>query len=107
MKKNRLDLELEMQSLVDRKTDNIALKNLSGVEREIIVSIWLEERDPDIQKNLGLSRGELNYAVAKLLKKFNRTGRVGLALAFERSRHAHCGNISIWKHKSPSVKTRN
>jgi hypothetical protein len=97
MSKNRLDIDLEMQSLVDRKTDNIALKTLTGDEREIIVSIWMEKRDPEIQKNLALSRGQLNFAVAKLLKKFNRRTRIGLALAFERSRHAHCGKLLIWK----------
>jgi DNA-binding CsgD family transcriptional regulator len=99
MSKNRLDNYLEMESLVRRKEDNFALKNLNGIERQIIVAIWLEERDPEIQKKLGLSRGQLNFAVAKLLKKFNRHSRVGLALAFERSRHAHCGKLTIWNRK--------
>jgi hypothetical protein len=97
MSKNSLDNYLEMESLVRRKEDNIALKSLTGIERQIVVSIWMEQRDPDIQKNLGLSRGQLNWAVANLLKKFQRRSRIGLVLAFERSRYNHCGKISIWK----------
>lgn len=100
MSKNLLDIDLEMQSLVDRKQDNIILKDLTGLEREIIVAIWLEKRDTEIQKILGLSSGQLNWSLAKLLQKFNRCTRVGLALAFERSRHRHCGTQSIWKPKS-------
>ena len=96
---NQLDIDLAMQALVRRKEDNLVLRSLTGQEREIIVSIWLEKRDAEMQKDLGLSRGQLNFAVAKLLKKFNRCSRIGLVLAFERSRHKHCGNISIWKHK--------
>ena len=96
---NRLDIDLAMQALVSRKEDNLVLRSLTGQEREIIVSIWLEKRDAEMQKDLGLSRGQLNFAVAKLLKTFKRRSRIGLALAFERSRYKHCGNISIWKHK--------
>ena len=97
MNRNRLDLDLEMQSLVDRKQDNITLKNLTGLERLIIVAVWLEKRDAEIQKSMGMTAGQLNWSLAKLLKKFNRRSRVGLALAFERSRHKHCGTNSIWK----------
>jgi hypothetical protein len=103
--KNRLDIDLEMQSLVDRKQDNIVLKSLTGLERQIIVGVWLEKRDTEICKMLGLTPGQLNWSLAKLLQKFNRSSRVGLALAFERSRHKHCGNISIWKPKITPVKT--
>jgi len=96
MSKNRLDIHLELQGLVDRKQDNATLKSLTGLEREVVVAIWLEKPDVEIQKILGLSYGQLNWCLAKLLRKFNRRSRVGLALAFERSRHKHCGNISIW-----------
>ena len=106
MTKNRLDIDLEMQSLVDRKQDNIVLKGLSGLEREIIVLIWLEKRDKDICKMLGLTSGQVNWQIEKLLNKFQRASRVGLALAFERSRHKHCGTNSIWERKNSPVKTR-